>query len=163
MKKTHWILTSFLLWCTFPLFAQSNGQTNAQKETPLNKPTCTVCQQCDSCAQGPHKTLNNTASLETKVANAIIRAQAKQQAQHASYTTDNKDEVLSSEELIEAETELQLIRERKDPRASFETYPHLLHPKESPQPNGQSLSQPKPTKPTPRTQFPKGWAKKVGL
>ena len=40
----------------------------------------------------------------------------------------DKQERLSTRELIEAETELALIRNARDSKATFETYPYLLDP-----------------------------------
>ena len=100
---TKWILTILLASCwTLPLAAQ----VNVTKEK---------------------------GSLEQKVSQAVQRTVVKSQPRTSSANTSvttpyacDTYEGLTPQDLIEAETQLQRIRDTQDPNASFPTYPQLL-------------------------------------
>lgn len=71
-----------------------------------------------------------TQALETQVERAVTQAETKQHQSNcpcATKTNLTEEEPLSIEELIAAEEELSVIRNR-DTHASFEKYPYLLDP-----------------------------------
>lgn len=80
---------------------------------------------------------DNTTPVKrtTRLENAIERAvAAQQQVQQQAQKTPNRqatsfnDDELTPSEIIDAETELQSIRDHSDPSASFRQYPYLLDP-----------------------------------
>ena len=113
--------------CAFPAAAQTVRQTgnkNNQTARPVQGNTQTVPAVSGNRSQ---RTQTSLDSLGTHIKDAVTRAQAE--------CICNSEE-LSPQELIEAEEELQRIRDKKDSNATFSKYPYLLDPVYRRQQNG---------------------------
>ena len=87
---------------------------------------CAVC--AAARPMSPAKRVQQTVSIEALVDAAVQRAQARQTAGHGPASGPCHAEELSTQEYIEAEEELQHIRNVQDSNATFEKYPYLLDP-----------------------------------
>ncbi len=66
-------------------------------------------------------------TLNQKVTQAVQRAQAADCNSNCT-CAQQREEPLSAKELVDAETELQFIRDHRDSNATFSKYPYLLDP-----------------------------------
>ena len=114
-----WTLTLLLAaLCTLPTAAQVNngGTTHAR---PVSKTAVTQVN-----AGGQH---SDNRSLETQVERTVLQATQARSQQPCTCNCASHSATISEADRINAETELQLIR-NYDPSATFETYPFLLDP-----------------------------------
>ncbi len=192
-----WTLTLLLAaFSTLPAAAQTNNSTSTPKgSTPVVSTQAQhsanrqcPCQKAQPAAQEPGRQQGpNSNHVNAQVERAVVQAltqaactctcsccqregQPDEPEEPEIPTIFTQEEPLSPRELIEAEEELALIRNRQDDNATFEKYPYLLDPAYRRAQNDtqkgkvrKHYGKDKPGQFTPPYNRGKTWANKVGL
>lgn len=124
--NTKWILAIALFLAGLPALAQVNP---GLEKVPLSP---AAQKRINEQVQTALLRVQNQA-VSHKQANPTLGAQAEHAATPKTATQPQQkctceQEPLSTQELIDAEEELALIRSRKDNHATFDKYPYLLDP-----------------------------------
>ena len=147
--KTYYVALLLAMFAS-PCMAQVNTHVKAAGSTVA---TFSTPAKPDKAAKPVPET-----PLSRSIARAVAKAQHTQPAAEDSCICTCRSKSLTPQQLLQAETQLQRLRDTVDPTASFEKYPQLLQP-------DSCTCKPKPVAQKEITSYkrPASWYRKVGL